>query len=33
VWLSNLIDIRNSTEPLRIYDYERAATWGRAIYR
>jgi len=33
VWLTNLVDIRNSTEPLRIYDYERAATWGRAIYR
>lgn len=33
VWRSNLVDIRNSTEPLRIYDYERAATWGRAIYR
>lgn len=33
VWLTNLVDIRNSTEPLRIYDFERAATWGRAIYR
>jgi len=32
-WLTNLIEMRNPAEPPRIYDFERAATWGRAIYR
>jgi hypothetical protein len=33
LWRTNLVELRNPSEPLRIYDYERAATWGRAIYR
>ena len=33
VWRTNLVELRNPSEPLRIYDFERAATWGRAIYR
>ena len=33
LWRTNLIELRNPSEPLRIYDFERAATWGRAIYR
>jgi hypothetical protein len=32
-WFANLVEIRNPDEPQRIYDYERAATWGRAFYR
>jgi hypothetical protein len=33
VWQTNLVELRNPTEPLRIFDYERAASWGRAVYR
>jgi hypothetical protein len=33
VWQTNLIELRNPAEPLRIFDFERAASWGRAIYR
>ena len=33
LWRTNLIELRSPSEPLRIYDFERAATWGRAIYR
>lgn len=33
VWQTNLVELRNPAEPLRIFDYERAASWGRAIYR
>jgi hypothetical protein len=33
VWQTNLIELRNPTEPLRIFDFERAASWGRAVYR
>jgi len=29
----NLVEIRNPAEPLRIYTYTRAATWGRAVFR
>jgi hypothetical protein len=33
VWQTNLVELRNPAEPLRIFDYERAASWGRAVYR
>ena len=31
--VQHLVELRNPAEPLRIFDYERAASWGRAIYR
>ena len=33
VWQTNLVELRNPAEPLRIFDYERVASWGRAVYR
>jgi hypothetical protein len=33
LWRTHLVELRNPSEPLRIYDYERAASWGRALYR
>ena len=33
IWSSHLVELRNPSEPLRISNFERAATWGRAIYR
>ena len=33
LWQSNLVELRNPAEPLRIFDFERAASWGRALYR
>ena len=33
VWRDQLIEVRNRSEPPRIYLWERAATWGRAEYR
>jgi hypothetical protein len=33
VWQANLVELRNPSEPLRILDFERAASWGRAVYR
>lgn len=33
VWLTDLVELRNPTEPLRIYNFERATTWGRALYK
>ncbi len=33
LWRGQHTEIRNATEPLRIYTWERAATWGRAVYR
>lgn len=32
-WRDQLVEIRNSREPLRIFTWERAATWGRAEFR
>jgi ferric-dicitrate binding protein FerR (iron transport regulator) len=33
LWSGQLVEIRNASEPLRIHTWERAATWGRAVYR
>jgi hypothetical protein len=33
IWLTDLVELRNASEPRRIYSYERATTWGRALYR
>ena len=33
LWRGQHTEIRNATEPVRIYTWERAATWGRAVYR
>ena len=33
LWRGQHTEIRNATEPLRIQPWERAATWGRAVYR
>ncbi|MFM8706178.1 MAG: hypothetical protein ACKOHG_20425, partial [Planctomycetia bacterium] len=33
LWRSQIIEIRNQTEPRGIFLYERAATWGRADFR
>jgi hypothetical protein len=33
VWLTDLVELRNPTEPLRIFSFERATTWGRALYK
>ncbi|MFM7291436.1 MAG: hypothetical protein ACKO6B_09405, partial [Planctomycetia bacterium] len=32
-WRDQLIEVRNLSEPRRIYLWERAATWGRAEYK
>ena len=33
IWRTQILDVRNPTEPRRIFTWERAATWGRAEYR
>jgi len=33
LWRTQVLDVRNTAEPARIYTWERAATWGRAEYR
>ena len=33
LWRGQLVELRNSAEPVRIHTWERAATWGRALYR
>jgi hypothetical protein len=33
LWRGQWIELRNASEPLRIHTWERAATWGRALYR
>lgn len=32
VWTSQLAEIRNASEPPRIFTWERAVTWGRAVF-
>ena len=33
LWRDQIIEVRNQTEPARIFLFERAATWGRAEFR
>ncbi len=33
LWRGQLVELRNASEPVRIHTWERAATWGRALYR
>jgi len=33
LWRGQLVELRNASEPPRIHTWERAATWGRALYR
>ncbi|HOW64571.1 MAG TPA: FecR domain-containing protein [Candidatus Paceibacterota bacterium] len=33
LWRGQWVEIRNATEPRRIHTWERAATWGRAVFR
>jgi hypothetical protein len=33
LWRGQLVELRNAAEPTRIHTWERAATWGRAVYR
>ncbi|MEO8351370.1 MAG: hypothetical protein ABI680_06535, partial [Chthoniobacteraceae bacterium] len=33
LWRGQLVEIRNASEPPRIHTWERAATWGRAIFK
>jgi hypothetical protein len=33
LWRGQLVELRNASEPLRIHTWERAATWGRAVFR
>jgi hypothetical protein len=33
LWRAQLVELRNATEPLRIHTWERAATWGRAVFQ
>ncbi len=33
LWRSQLVEVRNASEPVRIHTWERAATWGRAVFR
>lgn len=33
LWRGQLVELRNASEPVRIHTWERAATWGRAVYR
>ena len=33
LWRDQIVELRNRSEPPRIYVWERAATWGRAEYR
>ena len=32
-WRGQLVEIRNSSEPLRINNWDRAASWGQAVFR
>ncbi len=32
LWRGQLVELRNAAEPLRIHTWERAATWGRAVF-
>ncbi len=33
LWRGQWVELRNSAEPPRIHTWERAATWGRAVFR
>jgi ferric-dicitrate binding protein FerR (iron transport regulator) len=33
LWRDQMVEVRNSAEPLRIHVWERGATWGRAEYQ
>ena len=33
MWREQLVEIRNLAEPPRMWVWERAANWGRAVYR
>jgi len=33
LWRGQLVELRNAAEPVRIHTWERAATWGRAVFR
>ena len=33
VWTGELAEIRNASEPPRIFTWERAVTWGRAVFK
>lgn len=33
LWRGQRVELRNAAEPLRIHTWERAATWGRAVFR
>jgi hypothetical protein len=33
LWRGQLVELRNASEPVRIHTWERAATWGRAVFR
>ena len=32
LWRGQLVELRNASEPVRIHTWERAATWGRAVF-
>lgn len=32
LWRGQLVELRNAAEPVRIHTWERAATWGRAVF-
>ena len=33
LWRGQLVELRNASEPMRIHTWERAATWGRAVFQ
>jgi hypothetical protein len=33
LWRGQLVELRNASEPVRIHTWERAATWGRAVFQ
>jgi hypothetical protein len=33
LWRGQLVELRNAAEPVRIHTWERAATWGRAVFK
>ena len=33
LWRGRLVELRNASEPARIHTWERAATWGRAVFQ
>ena len=33
LWRGQWVELRNASEPLRIHTWERAATWGRAVFQ